>query len=119
MMEDDLEDLEDGAGHGAAAPGPPRLLPVEVVLTRGLGETLPRHQVHHGGLPSGQPQRGQRHVPVEEPALINQAENLSFGNRLFLPFWGPVIKHKLSDVARTLAGAEQVLPGLAAHEDQA
>ena len=79
-MEDDLEDLEDGAGHGAAAPGPPRLLPVEVVLTRGLGETLPRHKVHHGGLPGGQPQRGQRHVPVEEPALINQAENLSFGN---------------------------------------
>lgn len=116
MMEDDLE---DGAGHGAAAPGPPRLLPVEVVLTRGLGEALPRHEVHHGGFPGGQPQRGQRHVPVEEPALINQAENLSFGNRLFLPLWRPVIKHELSDVARTLAGTEQVLPGLAAHEDQA
>ena len=39
--------------------------------------------------------------------------------RLFLPLWRPVIKHELGDVARTLAGAEQVLPGLAAHEDQA
>ena len=91
MMEDDLE---DGAGHGAAAPGPPRLLPVEVVLTRGLGEALPRHEVHHGGFPGGQPQRGQRHVPVEEPALINQAENLSFGNlkREILNTWYVVIR---------------------------
>ena len=72
--------LEDGAGHGTAAPGPPRLLPVEVVLTGGLGEALPRHQVHHGGLACGQPQCGERHVPVEKPALVNQAENLSFGN---------------------------------------
>lgn len=39
--------------------------------------------------------------------------------RLFLPLCRPVIKHELSDVARTLAGTEQVLPGLTAHEDQA
>ena len=39
--------------------------------------------------------------------------------RLFLPLCWPVIKHELSDVARTLAGTEQVLPGLTAHEYQA
>ena len=39
--------------------------------------------------------------------------------RLFLPLWRPIIKHELSDVARTLAGTEQVLPGLTAHEYQA
>ena len=39
--------------------------------------------------------------------------------RLLLPLWWPIIKHELSDVTRALAGAKQVLPGLAADEDQA
>ena len=70
--------LEERAGHGAAAPGPPGLLPVQVVCTRGLGEALPGHEVHHGGLAGGEAERGERHVAVEEPALVDQPEDLRF-----------------------------------------
>jgi len=111
--------LEERAGHGAAAPGPPGLLPVQVVCTRGLGEALPGHEVHHGGLAGGEAERGERHVAVEEPALVDQPEDLRFRHRFFLPLWRPVIKDKLSDVPRTLTRTEQILLGLPAHEDEA
>ena len=76
----DLADLKNGAGHGSTAAGPPGLLPVQIVLTRGFWQRLPRDEMHHRGLPRGQPQRGQCYVPVEEPALVNQSEYFCFGH---------------------------------------
>ena len=51
---------------------------MEIVLTGGFRQRLPGHEVHHGGLAGGEAERGERHVAVEEPALVDQPEDLRF-----------------------------------------
>ena len=49
---------------------------MEIVLTGGFWQRLPGHEVHHGGLAGGEPQGRQRHVAVQEPALVDQPQYL-------------------------------------------
>ena len=49
---------------------------MEIVLTGGFRQRLPGHEVHHGGLAGGQPEGRQRHVAVQEPALVDQPRYL-------------------------------------------
>ena len=135
----DLADLKNVAGHGATAARPPGLLPVQIILTGRFWQRLPGHEVHHRGLARGQAQRRQRHVPVQEPALVYQSEYFCFGHlniqknnyklikinktvhvythRFIFPLLRPVIKDKLCNVPGTLAWTEQILLGLAADQD--
>jgi len=73
--------------------------------------------MHDRGLGGGQPEGGQGHVPVQEPALVDQAEDLGLGHRLLLPFRGPVVEDELGDVPGALVRREQVLLRLTAHQD--
>lgn len=75
-----VPDLEDVARQCSAAARPPCLLPVQIILTGGLGQAFPGHQVHHRRLARGQAQGGQGDVAVKEAALVDQSEDFCFGH---------------------------------------
>lgn len=75
--------------------------------------------MHDTGLACWKAEGTKRHIAVQEPPLVDEAQDLSFAHTLIHPFLGPVIKDKLSYVPRRLAGAEQELLRLATHKDEA
>lgn len=74
--------LQDAARSRTAATSPSFAL-LSLVLRVGLGQVFARHQVHDGGAAELQPERAQRHVAVQKAALVDQAQNLRLGYRLF------------------------------------
>ena len=129
--------LKDAASHRSTTSRSASLLPVEIVLTGGLWQTLSGHKVHHRRLARGQAQCWQRHVPMKKSTLVYQPEDLGFrdlewetrlevggrrvtawSHRLLLPLWRPVVKHELSDITSALTRTKQILLGLPANQNQ-
>jgi len=74
--------------------------------------------MHDCGLPRGELQRTERHIPVEEASLINQTKDLRPTHALVRPIWGPVVKDELSNVTSGVVGVEQILLRLSRYEDK-
>lgn len=72
-----------------------RMLYYFLTLRVWLWQALPGHEVHDGGLAVGQPQRRQGHVPVQEAALVDQAEDLGAAHGLVAPVWKGQRKQRL------------------------
>ncbi len=52
-----------------------------------LRQALPGHQMHDCGLARGQPQGRQGHVAVQEPALVDQPQDLRRRHLLVRPIY--------------------------------
>ena len=78
MTTDEESHLKNAASHCSTTSRSAGLLPVEIILTGGLWQTLSGHQVHHRRLPCGQSQCWQCHVPVKKSTLVYQPEDLRF-----------------------------------------
>lgn len=74
--------------------------------------------MHHGGLGADEAQRPQRHVAVEEAALVDQSEDVGLGYGLVAPIFGPVVEHVLRYVARRVIRTEEEFFCFAADEDE-
>ena len=72
--------LEDAARHGSTTSRSAGFLPVEIVLTGWFWQTLPGHEVHHGGFAPRQSQCWQCHIPVKKSPLVYQPQDLGFGH---------------------------------------
>jgi len=55
---------------------------------------------------------------VEEPALVDEPQDLCLLDRFLRPVFWPIVKDMLCDVASRVAGTEQVLLSLATDQDQ-
>lgn len=92
------------------------LLPL--ILRVWLGQIITWYQVHHGRFAQRQPQCSERHVAVQEPALVDKSQDLRLRHRFRFPVVGPVLEHCQCDVPRRVGRAEEKLFRLAADEYQ-
>lgn len=92
------------------------LLPL--ILRVWLGQIITWYQVHHGRFAQRQPQRSERHVAVQESALVDKSQDLRLRHRFRFPVIGPVLEHCQCDVPRRVGRAEEKLFRLAADEYQ-
>lgn len=75
--------------------------------------------MHDGGAAERESESAQRHRAVQEPALVDQSQDLRAGHALRRPVrFGPIIIDVYGDVARGVHWAEHELLRLARHQDQ-
>lgn len=79
---------------------------------------LARHQVHDGGAAERQPERAQRHRAVQEPALVDQPQDLRAGHAFGRPVrFRPVVVDMYRDVTRRVHRIEHEFLRLAGHQN--